>query len=44
MHVQVLCPRTEVVEMDAPHFVLQAKPAESAEAVGRFLQQIGERR
>ncbi len=43
-HVQVLCPQMKMVELDAPHFVLQAKPAESAEAVTTFVERIADGR
>jgi pimeloyl-ACP methyl ester carboxylesterase len=42
--VQMLCPHARVIEIDAPHFVLQAKPTESAAAVTAFMHEITHRR
>src|SRR6185295_19214812 len=33
-------PRLKVIEIDGPHFLLQAKPAESAAQVQTFVQEI----
>jgi pimeloyl-ACP methyl ester carboxylesterase len=34
-------PRVKVVDIDGPHFLLQAKPREAATAVNAFMQEIG---
>jgi pimeloyl-ACP methyl ester carboxylesterase len=39
-HVAQLCPHASFVEIDAPHFVLQAAPEESAKAVRAFVREV----
>ena len=38
--VRELCPRTRVVEIDAPHGVLQTRPGEASAHVLRFIDEI----
>lgn len=38
-HIALLCPHAQFVELDAPHFVLQAAPKEAAEAVTKFVRE-----
>ena len=38
--VAKLCPDTRVVELEAPHFLLQAVPAKAAQAVGAFVREV----
>lgn len=38
--VSQLNPCTKVVELEAPHFLLQAAPAEAAQAIGAFVREI----
>jgi pimeloyl-ACP methyl ester carboxylesterase len=35
-----LCPRTKVVQIEAPHLLLQAAPAEASKAIGAFIQEV----
>jgi len=35
-----LSPRTEVVQLDAPHFLLQAVPAEAARVISSFMRRV----
>ena len=35
-----LCPGTRVVELEAPHFLLQAVPTKAAQAVGAFVREV----
>lgn len=37
-HVALLCPHAEFIEVDVPHFVLQAAPKEAADAVSAFVR------
>jgi pimeloyl-ACP methyl ester carboxylesterase len=38
--VAKLSPRTRVVELEAPHFLLQAAPAKAAQEVGAFVREV----
>jgi pimeloyl-ACP methyl ester carboxylesterase len=38
--IERLCPHVKVVELDAPHFVLQAAPKEAAKAVRGFVREV----
>lgn len=38
--VSQLCPRTEVVQLEAPHFLLQAVPSEAARIVAAFVREV----
>ena len=38
--VSQLCPRAEVVQLEAPHFLLQAVPSEAARIVAAFVREI----
>jgi pimeloyl-ACP methyl ester carboxylesterase len=40
--VAMLNPRTEIVEIEAPHFLLQAAPTEAARAVSAFARKTGQ--
>lgn len=40
MHISLLNPRTRIVDIEAPHFLLQAAPAEAAQAVSTFVKQV----
>lgn len=39
-HIALLNPRTRIVDIEAPHFLLQAAPAEAAQVVGNFVEQV----
>jgi pimeloyl-[acyl-carrier protein] methyl ester esterase len=39
-HIALLCPQTKFVEIDAPHFLLQAKPKEGADLVAEFVREV----
>ena len=39
-HVSLLNPRTRIVDIEAPHFLLQTAPAEAAQVVGTFVKQV----
>ena len=38
--VAKLCPHTRVIELEAPHFLLQAVPAKAAQEVGAFAREV----